>query len=304
MRATPDPRDVLSALARSAFTSTAGGARDLGEDDRHIRQSVSTSRRIGLTGVAGGSGTSATAAAVASVLAHRRAGRVLAVDGAAGLRGTVWHLGLDDEARSTPASAVRRTARTSWQATTDLPVAPSGALVVGLGDRDDPSRVPVPSRWADEVEPIARFHEVVVSDWGVRSPHVDLGDAARDSHVLAVVSRSERAALEEAVALAGTVARIPSPPRVVVVVVDVGGVGHAAARLLRRRGDHDVPLVTLPWDAAKTAGVPPTSRSLRPASRRAHIELAAALVQASTSTSDVGHGEHVEHVGSRQEAVS
>ena len=68
MRATPDPRDVLSALARSAFTSTAGGARDLGEDDRHIRQSVSTSRRIGLTGVAGGSGTSATAAAVASVL--------------------------------------------------------------------------------------------------------------------------------------------------------------------------------------------------------------------------------------------
>lgn len=301
MRPTTDPRDVLSALARSAFSSTAGGARDLDDDDRRIRQSVSTSRRIGLTAVAGGSGTSATTAAVAAVLAHRRAGRVLAVDGAAGLRGTVWHLGLPDEARSTPASAVRRTARTSWQATTDLPVAPSGALVVGLGDPDDPSRVPVPSRWADEVEPIARFHEVVVSDWGVRSAHVDLGDAARDSHVLAVVSRSERAALEEAVAAAGAVARVPSPPRVVVVVVDVGGVGHAAARLLRQRGDHGLPFVTLPWDAAKSADVPPSSRSLRPVSRRAHIELAATLVQASASTSGA---ESAEHAGSRQGAAS
>lgn len=301
MRATTDARDVLSALARSAFSSTAGGARDLDDDDQRIRQSVSTSRRIGFTAVAGGTGTSATTAAVAALLAHRRAGRVLAVDGAAGLRGTAWHLGLPDEARSTPASAVRRTARTSWQATTDLPVAPSGALVVGLGDPDDPSRVPVPSRWADEVEPIARFHEVVVSDWGVRSAHVDLGDAARDSHVLAVVSRSERAALEEAVAAAGTVARIPSPPRVVVVVVDVGGVGHAAARLLRQRGDHDLTLVTLPWDAAKSADVPPSSRSLRPVSRRAHIELAATLVQASASTSGA---ESAEHGGSRQGAAS
>jgi MinD-like ATPase involved in chromosome partitioning or flagellar assembly len=300
MRA-PDPRDLLSALARSAFSSTSGGARDLDEDDRRIRQSVSTSRRIGFAAVAGGSGTSATTAAVASVIARRRAGRVLAVDGAAGLRGTVWHLGLAEDARSTPASPVRRTARTSWQATADLPLTSAGALVVGLGDRDDPSRVPAPSRWADEVEPIARFHEVVVSDWGVRSSHVDLGDAARDSHVLAVVSRSERAALEEAVAVAGTVARIPSPPRVVVVVVDVGGVGHAAARLLRRRGDLDVPLVTLPWDAAKSADVPPSSRSLRPVSRRAHIELAAALVQASASPSDVEHARHAE---SRSEAVS
>ena len=298
MRAAPDPRDVLSALARSAFSSTAGGARDLDDDDRRIRQSVSTSRRIGLAGVEGGSGTSATTAAVAALLAHRRPGRVLAVDGAAGLRGTVWHLGLPDTARSTAPSAVRRTARTSWQATTDLPVAPSGALVMGLGDPDDPSRVPAPSRWSDEVEPIARFNEVVVSDWGVRSPHVDLGDAARDSHVLGLVTRSERAALEEAVAVAETVARVPSPPRVVLVVVDVGGVGHAAARLLRQRGDAGLPLVTVPWDAAKTADAPPTSRALRPVSRRAHIALAAALVQASAATVDTVRAD------ARQEAAS
>ena len=79
------------------------------------------------------------------------------------------------------------------------------------------------------------------------------------------------------------------------------GVGHAAARLLRQRGDHDLPLVTLPWDAAKSADVPPSSRSLRPVSRRAHIELAATLVQASASTSGA---ESAEHGGSRQGAAS
>jgi MinD-like ATPase involved in chromosome partitioning or flagellar assembly len=264
--------DVVPALGRAFFGSVAGGARELDDAHRAIRQGVPTSRRIAFTALRGGTGCSATAAAVATVLARRRSGRVLGVDGAAGVRSFAAHAGAD-RTGPTPRSRRRDAARTSWDATDGLAVTPSGLRVLRIGDPRLPSRQAAPAEWTDAVDPIARFFDVVVGDWGSRSPFVDLGAVAADAHVVALVTGADRSAIEEGVAHADAVRRHAPGTRVLVVPVDTTGAGLRAARTAAEWPDHAVhPIPSDP--SVSRGGDRPT------ASRIALIQLTAALVDA------------------------
>lgn len=263
--------DVVPALGRAFFGSVAGGARELDDAHRTIRQGVPTSRRIAFASLRGGTGCSATAAAVATVLARRRPGRVLGVDGAAGPRSFATYAGSPDAA-PTPPSDRRRAARTSWDALDGLPVTPAGLHVLRTGDPRTPSRQTSPTEWSDAVDPIARFFDVVVGDWGARSPFVDLGAVAADAHVLALVTGPDRAGIEDGVAHAEAVRRHDPDARVLVVPVDTTGSGLRAARVAAAWPDHAVHAV--PADPSRSGGARPT------AVRTALIHLTAALVDA------------------------
>ncbi|WP_434769381.1 hypothetical protein [Curtobacterium flaccumfaciens] len=264
--------DVVPALGRAFFGSVAGGARELDDAHRAIRQAVPTSRRIAFASLRGGTGCSVTAAAVATVLARRRSGRVLGVDGAAGLRSFATHAGAD-RTDPTPRSERRDAARTSWDATDGLAVTPSGLHVLRIGDPRLPSRQAAPAEWTDAVEPIARFFDVVVGDWGSRSPFVDLGAVAADAHVVALVTGPDRPAIEEGVAHADAVRRHAPDTRVLVVPVDTTGARLRAARTAVRWPGHAVH--PIPGDPSVAGG------GERPtASRIALIHLTAALVDA------------------------
>lgn len=285
-----DLRDAGPALVRAFFGSTAGGARELDDAHRAIRQGVPTSRRIAFTSLAGGTGCSATAAAVATVLARRRPGRVLGVDGATGSRSLARYAGTSLEG-ATPPSALRAGARASWEATDGLALAPSGLHVLRVGgaapghgsfpDRAAsperggfPDRAASPDEWADAVEPIARFFDVVVGDWGRRSPFVDLGAVAEDAHVVALVCAGDRAAIEAAVSHAEAVRAHAAGTEVVVVPVDVTGEGQRAARTAAS-WDH-VRVIPVPHDPAVT-----DPRRVRSAALRTGlVHLTAALVDA------------------------
>jgi len=264
--------DVVPALGRAFFGSVAGGARELDDAHRAIRQGVPTSRRIAFASLRGGTGCSATAAAVATVLARRRAGRVLGVDGAAGLRSFATHAGAD-RTGPTPPSERRSAARTSWDATDGLAVTGSGLHVLRIGDPRLPSRQAAPADWTDAVDPIARFFDVVVGDWGSRSPFVDLGAVAADAHVVALVTGPDRPSVEEGVAHADAIRRHAPGSRVLLVPVDTTGTGLRAARTAAEWPGHAVH--PIPSDPSVTRG------GDRPtASRIALIQLTAALVDA------------------------
>ena len=42
--------------------------------------------------------------------------------------------------------------------------------------------------WFEQVTPIARFYDLVITDWGVRHRQVDLRQVARASHVVCLVA--------------------------------------------------------------------------------------------------------------------
>ncbi|WP_439692058.1 hypothetical protein ACRQ4B_14155 [Curtobacterium sp. SP.BCo] len=264
--------DVVPALGRAFFGSVAGGARELDDAHRAIRQGVPTSRRIAFASLRGGTGCSATAAAIATVLARRRSGRVLGVDGAAGTRSFAAHAGAD-RTGPTPPSERRSAARTSWDATDGLAVTSAGLHVLRTGDPSLASRQAAPADWTDAVDPIARFFDVVVGDWGSRSPFVDLGAVAADAHVVALVTGPDRPSVEEGVAHADAIRRHAPGSRVIVVPVDTTGAGLRAARTAADWPGHAVH--PIPNDPSTTRG------GDRPtASRIALIQLTAALVDA------------------------
>jgi len=263
--------DVVPAIGRALFGSVAGGARELDDAHRSIRQGVPTSRRIAFASLRGGTGCSSTAAAVATVLARRRSGRVLGVDGAAGVRSFATYAGSPDAAPTAPSDR-RRSARTSWDALDGLPVTPAGLHVLRIGDPLHPSRPASSAEWAEAVDPVARFFDVVVGDWGTRSPFVDLGSVASDAHVVALVTGPDRAGIEEGVAHAEAIRRHAPGSRVVVVPVDTTGTGLRAARTAAGWPDHQV--LAVPTDPSLAGGTRPT------AVRAALVHLTATLVDA------------------------
>jgi MinD-like ATPase involved in chromosome partitioning or flagellar assembly len=269
-------RDWAALVARSFLSSTNRDVDELDRTDAAVRAPVTTSRRLALVSLHGGTGTSTTAAAVAATTAHRRAGRVLAVDVAAGPAGLAARLGVPTDARRPLPSRVRSTARSSWEATEGLPVVADDLVVLGLGHGRDPDVAADSRDWAAEVAPIARFFEVVVADWGRRDPAVDLGAVCADAHAVAVVCRSDRASVEEAASYVDALRSSGRRPAVVVASVDVDRVGPAAADLVARRDG--TAIVSVPFDSAKARADRPSGRELTASSRSAHAALAAALM--------------------------
>jgi Mrp family chromosome partitioning ATPase len=245
-----------------------------GHWDAAICRGVSSARRLDVVSAAGGTGCSHLAARLGALLARRRGARVLGVD--AGHDGTLTRL-----ARAAPVAAVEPEARPDQpsgrslhaRVSANIAAEATAALLVGRGglrlcrpEGQTTSGV-LPSDWRRAVNPVLRFFDVVVTDWGHRLPGIDFEAALAGSRAVALVCRADRAAVEQAVSVA---AAVRGRTACAVCAVDVDGVGPRAVRAANAWGA--VPVRFLPFMKDPAAEVAPA------APRDCVIGLAAALM--------------------------
>ncbi|MBF4624004.1 hypothetical protein [Clavibacter sp. VKM Ac-2872] len=271
---------VARTAARVLLASPASAFREAQEADTAVRAPLPVSRRVGFVQLAGGSGTSAAAAAVAATLAARRSGVSLAVNASGGSAHILSRLPRDAADARERVETLPGTLRDA-AAGLAFPLPRLAGLDLQRDDR--PTTAVEASAWFGKVNPVSRFFDLVVTDWGVRPAAGDLASTAVASHVLCLVCRAERHALEEVVAVIPALRSEPDHPRIVVVSVDVGARGRHDARdaIAREVG---VPLVQLPYDPAWSTTVPTPSRRLALASRRAVLRLASTVVTEAVSS--------------------
>jgi MinD-like ATPase involved in chromosome partitioning or flagellar assembly len=277
---------LLASFAAGIFGSASGLTYELRSCDAVLRAPLALCRRIGFIQLSGGAGASSTAAYVASVLAHRRAGMVLGVDAAAGAGfspgralGTAtmsWYTGLPQDAKQLAADQ-RASARTAREARTGLPVTRAGLFVLDLSREAGYHGQASANAWFGQVAPIARFYDVVCTDWGVRQRQADLRQAAATSHVVCLVARADRHTCEEAAAVVQALLQVEDRPRVVVALVDVGQTGDRAPQVIRER--LTVPVLTIPYDPRRAGARPIGSVRLATRTRLAYTRLATELLE-------------------------
>jgi MinD-like ATPase involved in chromosome partitioning or flagellar assembly len=275
-----------AALTAGIFGSASGLTYELRSCDAALRAPLALCRRIGFIQLSGGAGASSTAGYVASVLARRRTGMVLAVDAASGAgsspgRGPAtatmsWYAGLPQEAKQLTA-AQRASARTARDARTGLPVTGTGLFVLDLSREAGYHGQASANAWFGQVAPIARFYDVVCTDWGVRQRQADLRQAAATSHVVCLVARADRHTCEEAAAMVPALLQVEDRPRVVVALVDVGQTGDRAPQVIRER--LSVPVLTIPYDPRRAGARPVDSARLATRTRLAYSRLATELLE-------------------------
>jgi MinD-like ATPase involved in chromosome partitioning or flagellar assembly len=263
-----------SPIVSGLIGSVSAISHELITSDALLRSPLALSRRIGFVQLRGGSGASSTAGYVASMLAHRRTGMVLGVNASAGEANMLWQAGLmrsvaggarSEHRRSHPASAA--------DARAGLPVSGTGLLGLDLA-RDHLAASA--GTWFEQVTPIARFYDLVITDWGVRHRQVDLRQVARASHVVCLVARADRYPAEEAAALVAALAEVEDQPSVVLVLVDVGRTAERTPQLLA--GQLPVPVSSIPYDPRRAQARPVASRNLPSSSRLAYTRLCTALM--------------------------
>lgn len=271
-------RPPLIEWASEAFRMGAGQLADYQTWDAELRASAPAARRVDCVGLTGGTGCSHLAARLGVLLAHRRGGRVLGVD--AGANATFTRL-VGAVAKDVPPANVpgeRADRRLHAPVSMNLADEAISAMRVGRAglvvtrpegwEKGEDHTQRRPSDWLRSAEPVRRFFDIVVTDWGRRSPAIDLEQAISGSQVVALVCRADRASLEQAVSVAsGVSAATPC----VVCAVDVTGSGWRAARVAARWGVSQVHY--LPFLEAPAVGLPSF------ATRRALVGLAATLVR-------------------------
>ena len=270
---------LTSRLAVAAHTVVGSASRlthELRGADAALRAPIALSRRIGFVQLRGGSGASASAAYLANLLAARRTGPVLAVNAALGPVNLVWHAGAT-EPGAQRASDRRLGARSSRDARDGLPTTPTGLHLLDLWQLRGQPGQPAPLLWSRQVAPIARFYDVVVTDWGCRPAALDLDDVVATGHLTCLVSRADRRAAEEAAAAVSVLTTQPDPPRVALLLVDVGHTADTSATAL---GQHlDATVLTVPYDPARAAAGPVAAARLATRTRLAYTRTAAALLE-------------------------
>jgi hypothetical protein len=218
---------VIADLLAPVFGSATGHSRELLAADAAVRAALPRCRRIGFVQLAAGAGATTTAGRVVDLLARRRTGRILAVDASPSPNGLLPLLGAAptrafpaaaDPPGAAPGSAA---ANATANATADVPGAAAQFAAVrggagtaadataGLGrgrsgcyGLDLRSGRPAPAdAWSAAVGPIARFYDVVVTDWGLRHPAVDLGPVLASSDVTCLVVHSDAGAVDATAAL-------------------------------------------------------------------------------------------------------
>ena len=210
--------------------------------------------------------------------AHRIASRRVEEEGA----DDAFPSASDDEVGGSQARSAARGARNALSrahpasaadARAGLPVTRTGLIALDLA-RDHLATSA--GTWFEQVTPIARFYDLVITDWGLRHRQVDLRQVARASHVVCLVSRADRYPAEEAAALIPALSEVEDQPRVVLALVDVGRTAERTPQLLRSQ--LQVPVLTIPHDPLRAAARPVGSRQLPTRTRLAYIRLCTALM--------------------------
>ncbi|MDJ0350056.1 hypothetical protein [Cryobacterium sp. PH29-G1] len=264
----------------AVWGSASAHLHDLSRADAAIRAPLPLNRRIGVVQLAGGTGASIVAASLASIFATRRTGLILGVNASAGTNNMLWQAGIVDNpgasalglrplrAFASPSSAA--------EAADGLLRSPAGLVGLDLRDRAQPT-TPAPSRiWFDQINPISRFFDLVVTDWGVRGWQIDLAQVTQASHVVCVVCRSERHAVEEAAAVLPALRGLEDGPRVVLVIVDVGGTASRGAP--GAPAPSETPVIRIPYDPSSGSATPQASAARAARTRISHALLAGTVM--------------------------
>lgn len=249
-------RDLPAAL----FGSAAARYTALTEWDARLRATLPVPPRIGFLSVIAGAGTTTLAEQVLRVIAARRADPVLVVDAASN-----GALASRLDVAPTAANPARVRARSAADAVDGL-TRGEGWVALRPPGTDRPV-----AAWLSEAAPITRFFDMTITDYGARSPRVDLADVAALCDVVCLVSDAGRAAAEVARGVAPAIEALPEAPRVVVALVDAEGHGPGVARAVAA---DPRPVVAIPRDRGMAA----RSRPRSAAGREAVLRLAAALV--------------------------
>ena len=265
---------IASVIISGLLGGVSAVTHELRTSDALLRSPLALSRRIGFVQLRGGSGASATAGYVASMLARRRAGMVLAVNASAGEANLLWHAGLTRSVGNSASADHRRMhPSTAADARAGLPIVGTGLIALDLA-RD---HLGVSAgTWFEQVTPIARFYDLVITDWGVRHRQVDLRQVARASHVVCLVARADRCPAEEAAAHVPALSEVEDHPQVVLALVDMGRTAGRTPQLLRDQ--LQVPVLTIPYDPRRAGGRPVASRQLPTRTRLAYTRLGTALM--------------------------
>lgn len=166
-----------------------------------------------------------------------------------------------------------------------FPHSVAGLAVLGAGtDADEQSAAP-PELWRSAVDPVDRFFDVVVTDWGVRTHDEDLAQIAQAHHVVAVTARADRGCAERGLAFAARLAALAPATRVALILVDLGATGGSTTALVERqvRSSPHAPWVAgVPHEPRLGAGVHlDDAAPLTLAARCAYARVAAGLLSLS-----------------------
>jgi hypothetical protein len=216
---------------------------------------------------------------------------IIGVNASAGDNNLIWRSGLSSLAEQRP-SERRLRARNAGDAHDGLPKTRAGLYTLDLRGAAAPQVAASTQEWFDELTPITRFYEVVVTDWGSRSWQVDLGQVASASHVVCVVARADRYAAEEAASVVPALLAHEDHPRVVLALVDVGGTASRSIETLR--DSLGIPVVGVPYDALRGGANPVGSAALAARTRIAYTRLATALMTQSQVAVDRRGGARVD----------
>jgi len=243
-------------LVADAVRLGLGDSPDFSIDDGQIRCSVSTVRRLDVVAAAGGVGCSHLASRLSVLLANRRQSKVLGVDAAGGELTRLTRAQPRQLAEEMPARSGDGARRMHPEVSVNLVVEATNALMTGRGglrviQPEVKSNVVRPSDWRQSVDPVLRFFDVVVTDWGRRYPGIDFEAALDGARAVALVCRSDRGSLEQAVSIASA---FPDH-RVVVCSIDVDAIGPKAAQVASDWGE--APVVYVPYVPNPATSVPP-----------------------------------------------
>jgi hypothetical protein len=261
----------MRGIGGALFGSAGARQGELTRWDAAIRARRATGRRIGVLQVTPDAGGSTIATQLVLLAASRRTEPVLAIDVSGGAAGLGGRLG----AAGTGPSPARADARTTAEAVTGLAAGPGWFALHPAADASG-----TVGTWLTEATPIVRFFEVVVTDFGMRHPLVDLAACAALCDVVCLVARADRAGAELARSIAMAIHALPEQPDVVIALADRARVGDTAARVVAAHSPHRV--VRVPFDAGLRADDAPRSA----ATRRALVELAALLIDGDTATAE------------------
>lgn len=256
-------RAALRSLPRILLGSATSAQGPLRDAHERIRTPLALTRRVGFVQFSGGTGASTLAAHVLATLGSCRPATSLAVDAAGGQLSLLSRLGWD------PHSA--RDERGLFT------VHPRIAAI-NLESNTLPHIAAQHADWVAHVEPVARFHDLVVTDWGRRPALDDLSAVATSSHVLVITSRAERDALEQAAAIVPALRLVEPKPHLLLVAIDVGGSGKRADAE-RISQALNIPTFHVPFDPSRGRARVSTSAHSTLRTRIAIAEVTAAIVR-------------------------
>lgn len=229
-------RVEVAGLLEAIFTGNSSRLKKLQMWNDELRQPMGGVYKIGFGSVDSGAGVTTLAQKVLQTVITQRLGPHLAVDFDAE---TPQLSRILDVESPVEASSVRTQARSSEEAITDLPRGADNCFVYRPASlQNGPIR-----QWFDEIVPIVRFFDTVITDFGQCDPANGLVSAVATSDVFCLVAGAHRREAEVALSLASGLKLLPDKPHVVVALVDREGSGRAGAQLLVQRSEFPVTLI-------------------------------------------------------------